>query len=1371
MLFFALFATGLTFGADRIMSTSIKLKTPKKVTRGDETPDAVKISIWIPENVKVLHGVIINPFYVDLVKREDYHQVARLWEFGLIGANFFGVRNDDYEALLTSMKEFSEKSGHREIEHLPILFNGFSAGSGMLMKMASKWPERVIACGPVGLEAGPDTPETRKIPVITIFGEKDMRQMEVLTRKLGEQRKEGALWAIAVNWGLRHEYANANDLVWPFFDQVIRYRLPKDQTALKGPVKLRDYREEDGWLGDISTWDSTFATVNSYKYYKGDRNKAAWFPNEYVARVWQAFVSKRPSLAITTPSSKPEEKTTLFARTEFPIVITSTTPAEGKRVEYFDGCYPLSKKSLSSNRAVVRGLESGVRALIAVATTEDKIVVSKPVAVIIEEATRPTGPLEGKVSIVLDGALFQDRVVDGKHYKGPPVPLYLETVHEDGQWQEIIGNAPSFNRGHHRGRVLSSQIDPQHVDLTIEMNINSDQWVPGGRAVYEISLKRITSDKFEGTFTGMFRGRRVTGKSSAERVEQPQPPEDFVPFKGGEHPRILFRKSDIPALKEKAQTTIGRSAMEKIKSENENAIALGLMYQFTGDKSYAKKSIPIVRAKTKERGAGAFSTGHIWGERLAYVALAYDLCKDAWDEEFIGEVQQYLNWITERLIFRPRSVSAKVNYSPNSNYHAWLRGGAGIGSLALVGDKGPEPQPPRQPHAKPERLESIKDFKPGTGVPVTAFTNDRMPKWITAGPFPFKDTNVDLVADSGGPEKAHPKVGTELAWKDNKIPFEVLDEKHLWKHESFTNDVAIDLTSAAERKFYTTSYYYAIVKNDKDRLVEFLTGASGGTRLRFWISGKEFYDKDYIQLSAGLHPIMVRAHITETSSWGRLWMEPRFVEVGMKDAKADLTGRQEAYKLAMAEWEEDHRAWEDSGGANPQWLYLGELAKYHNDQYYRYCFGDGGWQTEGEGYTLYSCVLPLEYAQAYERMYGVPVSDRPDVSHFAPRYIMQTIFGGKRLTSQSFSLASGTMHAGHYARAFPLVPDEWKPAVLWAWNKSMELSEDGENRPQMRDLMTAVYTLLNYPMDMKPKNPGECMAFTWAAITKGGYIFRNRWRDIDDIVAQVFLKSEGEGGWSHPDAGSIRIYGLGHEWAIAGINNSKAGSRWFENVVMLPEDAVNEGMRAIRTFYEAGKDGSGVISMDMNLVYAGTKTIKDNKGNEKKVSLVDHGFRLQRENLLDLGIRGMRTVAVDYSGKSGAPAFFVIVDKITGGGKKVWQWQLPKLDGSSTIVDIGEKAFTITQGDTSLQATFIAPANVKLSQAQGKENIHLKYGDYGDVDLNAIHATGGDLFFVVMTLQTGKAPDVQVEGVGLKAKVSVGEQNIGFDGEKIVLSK
>ena len=77
--------------------------------------------------------------------------------------------------------------------------------------------------------------------------------------------------------------------------------------------------------------------------------------------------------------------------------------------------------------------------------------------------------------------------------------------------------------------------------------------------------------------------------------------------------------------------------------------------------------------------------------------------------------------------------------------------------------------------------------------------------------------------------------------------------------------------------------------------------------------------------------------------------------------------------------------------------------------------------------------------------------------------------------------------------------------------------------------------------------------------------------------------------------------------------------------------------------------------------------------------------------------------------------------------------------------------------------------NAKIELAQGRKNIHLKYGEYGNVDLNAVHATCGDSFFVVMTLQRGEQPEVKEEGTGLDAKVTVDRQTISLDGEKIIL--
>ena len=63
------------------------------------------------------------------------------------------------------------------------------------------------------------------------------------------------------------------------------------------------------------------------------------------------------------------------------------------------------------------------------------------------------------------------------------------------------------------------------------MSINSDQWVPGGRAEYLVDLKREGDGTPNGSFKGTFRGKKLAGKATAEGIKPPKPPKDFVPFK------------------------------------------------------------------------------------------------------------------------------------------------------------------------------------------------------------------------------------------------------------------------------------------------------------------------------------------------------------------------------------------------------------------------------------------------------------------------------------------------------------------------------------------------------------------------------------------------------------------------------------------------------------------------------------------------------------------------------------------------------------------------------------------------------------------------------------------------------------------------
>jgi hypothetical protein len=296
-------------------------------------------------------------------------------------------------------------------------------------------------------------------------------------------------------------------------------------------------------------------------------------------------------------------------------------------------------------------------------------------------------------------------------------------------------------------------------------------------------------------------------------------------------------------------------------------------------------------------------------------------------------------------------------------------------------------------------------------------------------------------------------------------------------------------------------------------------------------------------------------------------------------------------------------------------------------------------------------------------------------------------------------------------------------------------------------------------------------------------VFRNAYEGSDDIVAQVHLRSMPPAGWNHPNAGAIRLYGLGKRWAIEGINNHKAGERIFESVVMMPDDDLNLNGFALPLHHEAKADGSGSITMDMDGVYRGPKlevvevTGPDGKPQTEERRSAGAGHRgWDPSSLRDTGIRGVRAFAADYSVRSGAPGLFVLVDQIEGGGPKHWVWQLDK-PAANYQVKIDGNRFIITQGDASLVGTFVSPADVKIEIDQGsrelrfvKSSTHMTW-ETRKFTLNNLRASAPDptdgRFMVVFTLQRGDAPPVRIDGIGLNATVFVGEQRVRWDGDRV----
>jgi hypothetical protein len=229
------------------------------------------------------------------------------------------------------------------------------------------------------------------------------------------------------------------------------------------------------------------------------------------------------------------------------------------------------------------------------------------------------------VELQLHGAIFpRDQPAPS------PLTLSLSLEKIGDLWQPVAGWAIQNNKSLHSGRVTEAMIANDEARLKISMNIHSDPYVRGGRGEYVVSLRRKTGRAFAGTFTGAYKGVAVSG--AAEGLIGPRQSPATVPAQPGEHPRILFRKGDLPRLKARAETDFGKASLAAMN----DAIGLGLKYQITGDSSLAAQARRAVEAEMADQEGGHGPGKRAWGPRLEQVAMTYDLCYPMFNKSRVG---------------------------------------------------------------------------------------------------------------------------------------------------------------------------------------------------------------------------------------------------------------------------------------------------------------------------------------------------------------------------------------------------------------------------------------------------------------------------------------------------------------------------------------------------------------------------------------------------------------------------------------------------------------------------------------------------------------------------------------------------------------
>lgn len=173
------------------------------------------------------------------------------------------------------------------------------------------------------------------------------------------------------------------------------------------------------------------------------------------------------------------------------------------------------------------------------------------------------------------------------------------------------------------------------------------------------------------------------------------PVRNWKPVAAGEHPRLIFRKDDVAALRKRATTPAGRTIIERAKSQVEapfttwHAAGHAFLYQVTGDQAWADRA----REAAEQTIAGKANPDgrYTWpgngqlraGPCLSAVALAYDMAYDGWDTATREKIARGIvaNKYLEEIANSPR-------HCPGCNHWGAHTGGAGIALLALRGDAG-----------------------------------------------------------------------------------------------------------------------------------------------------------------------------------------------------------------------------------------------------------------------------------------------------------------------------------------------------------------------------------------------------------------------------------------------------------------------------------------------------------------------------------------------------------------------------------------------------------------------------------------------------------------------------------------------------------
>ena len=304
-------------------------------TNPGELTFPVNYTIWIPKDVKNLRGVIVHQHgcgegscksgltgaydlhWQALAKKHDCALLAPSYEQPEKGdcQMWCDPRNGSSAAFQKCLVDLGAKSGHPELSKLPWALWGHSGGGHWAGGMVLMHPERVAAAwlrsGVPLLKANAERSTIKahtlpdaalKVPVMCNPGTKE--GVTVKDSRFGgvwaanetffnEIRSKGGLISVAVDPLSSHECGNQRYLAIIWLDACLSARLPKIATN-----PLNAMPTDQVWLAPI-----TGSEAQPMAKFSGEPLKAAWLPNEAIAKSWMQYVKDTLVSDTSAPSA------------------------------------------------------------------------------------------------------------------------------------------------------------------------------------------------------------------------------------------------------------------------------------------------------------------------------------------------------------------------------------------------------------------------------------------------------------------------------------------------------------------------------------------------------------------------------------------------------------------------------------------------------------------------------------------------------------------------------------------------------------------------------------------------------------------------------------------------------------------------------------------------------------------------------------------------------------------------------------------------------------------------------------------------------------------------------------------------------------